>query len=61
MSDIRRFNIQGNRNRIFTIKKIDYIELEKAITNKALSNEIILLGDCKFIRLFYNPITNSKK
>ena len=39
--DITRLNIQSHRNRNFIIRKIDYIEPEKAITNKTLSNENI--------------------
>jgi len=39
MADIKRFNIQGNKNIMFTIRRIDYIEPKKAITNKALSSE----------------------
>ena len=61
MSNITRLNAQSNRNRNFIIRKIDYTEPKKAITNKDLSNENIRLEDYKLIGLFDNPIANSKK
>ena len=48
---ISQNSIQSNRNRNFIIRRIDYIEPKKAITNKALSNESIRLEDYKLIGL----------
>ena len=61
MPDTTRLNVQSNRNRNFIVRRIHYIEMKKAITNKAFSNEDIRLGDYKFIGFLDNPIASSKK
>jgi len=61
MPDITRLKVQSNMNINFIIRRIDYIEIEKIITNKIFSNENTRLGDYKLIRFLDNPIVSSKK
>jgi len=41
MPNVTRLNVQCNRDRNFIIRQIEYIELEKDITNEILSKENI--------------------
>jgi len=60
MPDITRLNVQGNKNRNFIVRTIDYIEPKKAITNKTLSIKNTRLGDYKLIGFLDNPIASFK-